>query len=155
MRIYYHSVPEATSPNRHKIVAAVWESDYPAFDDREQSSGGPLPDGRLVLRIDETRTNMPPLIALARSLTMPRRPGRPTPPRYRVRPPDAIELPDDTYWVPETNLDRRGLLDPLPSGTVPLTRCTEIINDAAATAREKDLARMVRRLLLRVAQLET
>ena len=110
MRIYYHSVPEATSPNRHKIVAAVWESDYPAFDDREQSSGGPLPDGRLVLRIDETRTNMPPLIALARSLTMPRRPGRPTPPRYRVRPPDAIELPDDTYWVPETNLDRRGLL---------------------------------------------
>ena len=145
MRVYYLTASEA--PNRHRILAAVWERDYVAFD------ASVLAPHQIIV-VDEADVNLPELRALAKTLALTPRPGQPPPPRWRAAPPNQLERPDGSLWPPVANPERTALFQPLPGPIGMIAFLDAIIGDALTTPREKQLARLVRRLVRRLRQRE-
>lgn len=154
MRVYYLPNPEA--PNRHRILAAVWERNYADFDDSTMVAG------RLVLEVDESDANLPELLAFARAFQAVARPGQPPPPRWRVAPPDQLERPNATLWTPEANAERQALFAAMPTGNGSgmVVRLAQIRDGvvgstlAQTQAAVRDLAIIQLRLLRRLRQRE-
>ena len=154
MRIFYLPTPEVLSPPRHRVTLCVWDKEAGTVDTRTVSQGGTLADGTLSVRVDETAATLPTLADLARTLALSQRAGQPPPPRYRVVPPSQLELPSGTLWPIAPDPERQALFDPLPGSVGMVSFLDNVISDLTAAPREKQFARILRRLVRRLRQRE-